>query len=111
MKPDQKPPVKRVIVDFSKLNDEILELLVSKYPYGYSSSDIIRFKNAAGEWVDCAEVRTDDTIYLVKVSKRLENAMSDYEDDDSAHEDEFDKDDFEDAEDEDEDEDEDGDYY
>ena len=82
MKPDQRPPVKRVIVDFSKLNDEILELLVSKYPYGYSSSDIIRFKNAAGEWVDCAEVRTDDTIYLVKVSKRLENAMSDYEDDD-----------------------------
>ena len=109
MKPDSKPTLKRVIVDFSKLNDEILELLVSKYPYGYSSSDIIRFKNAAGEWVDCAEVRTDDTIYLVKVSKRLENAMSDYEDDDSEHDDDFDKDDFDDAEDEDEDED--PDYY
>ena len=104
MKPDQRPPVKRVIVDFSKLNDEILELLVSKYPYGYNSSDIIQFKNAAGEWVDCAEVRTDDTIYLVKVSKRLENAMSDFEDDDSSDDNDFDKDDFDDAEDEDDDE-------
>ena len=87
MKPETKPPVRRIIVDFQKLNDEILELLVSKYPYGYNSSDIIRFKNAAGEWVECAEVRTDDTIYLVKVSKRLENAMSDYEEDeDEAYE-------------------------
>ena len=101
MKSDQKPTMKRVIVDFQKLNDEILELLVSKYPYGYSSSDIIRFKNAAGEWVDCAEVRTEDTIYLVKVSKRLENAMSDYEDDHDSDEDDYvDDEDIEDEEDE-----------
>jgi len=101
MKSDQKPPIKRVIVDFQKLNDEILELLVSKYPNGYSSSDIIRFKNAAGEWVDCAEVRTEDTIYLVKVSKRLENAMSDYEDDTPLEEEDYEDDDDLDNEDDD----------
>lgn len=101
MNPDQKPSVKRVIVDFQKLNDEILELLVSKYPNGYTSSDIIRFKNAAGEWVDCAEVRTDDTIYLIKVSKRLENAMSDYEDDTPLEEDDYEDDDDLDNEDDD----------
>ncbi len=101
MKKDQGPALKRVIVDFKKLNDEILELLVSKYPDGYNRSDIIQFKNAAGEWIECAEVRTDDTIYLVKVSKRLENAMSDFEDDMDSDEDDFDEeeDDFDEEED------------
>jgi hypothetical protein len=102
MKSDQNPPTKRVIVDFKKLNDEILELLVSRYPDGYTSKDIIRFKNAAGEWIECAEVRTEDTIYLVKVSRRLEDAMSEYEDDGPSEDDEFDdeEDDYEEDEDE-----------
>ena len=108
MKSDQNPPVKRVIVDFKKLNDEILELLVTKYPDGYTSSDIIRFKNAAGEWIECAEVRTEDTVYLVKVSRRLEDAMSDYEEDEGPSDD----DEFEDEQDDyEEDKDENDSYY
>ena len=91
MSTNQPPPLKRVIVDFKKLNDEILQLLVSKYPDGYESSDIIQFKNAAGEWIKCAEVRTEDTIYLVKVSKSLENAMSDFEDDMDSEDDDYDE--------------------
>ncbi len=72
--------MKRIIVDYNKLNENILDLLVSKYPDGYNDGDIISFKNAAGDWIECVEVRTDDTMYLVKVSKRLESAMTEYED-------------------------------
>ncbi|KAA3625351.1 MAG: hypothetical protein DWP94_00935 [Flavobacterium sp.] len=73
--------MKRIIVDYSKLTDAILDLLVEKYPSGYDPKDIIVFRNAQNEVVECVEVRTEDTIYLVKVSKRLVVAMEDYEED------------------------------
>ena len=60
--------MKRVIVDYNKLTNEILSMLVEKYPDGYTDADVIRFKNAKNETVDALEVRTEDTIYLVKVS-------------------------------------------
>lgn len=74
--------MRRIIVDYKKLNQEILDLLVTKFPYGYESSDIICFRNAQNEIIEAVEVRTEDTIYLVKVSKRLADTMENYEDDD-----------------------------
>ena len=74
--------LRRVIVDYSKLNDNILNLLVTAYPDGYGDKNIISFKNQHNEIIECVEVRTDDTIYLVKVSKRLVVAMKDFEMDD-----------------------------
>ena len=74
--------MRRVIVDYKKLNQEILDLLVEKYPDGYESSDIIKFRNAQNEVVEAVEVRTEDTIYLVKVSKRLADTMENYEEED-----------------------------
>ncbi|VXA99817.1 DNA primase [Flavobacterium sp. 9AF] len=75
-------PMKRVIVDYAKLTNEILTLLVEKFPEGYDESDIIRFKNAKNEAIEAVEVRTEDTIYLVKVSTKLADRIENYEDDD-----------------------------
>jgi DNA-directed RNA polymerase subunit delta len=74
--------MKRVIVDYAKLTNDILSLLVDKFPDGYEESDIIRFKNAQNELVEAVEVRTVDTIYLVKVSKKLVTRMDNFEEDD-----------------------------
>ena len=74
--------MKRIIVDYKKLTPEILSLLVDKYPDGYDDDQIISFKNAKNETVEAVEVRTEDTIYLVKVSTRLENTMANYDEDD-----------------------------
>ncbi|MBF4470917.1 MULTISPECIES: DNA primase [Flavobacterium] len=74
--------MKRVIVDYAKLTNEILNLLVEKFPDGYDDSDIIRFRNAKNELVEAVEVRTEDTIYLVKVSTKLADRIGNYEDDD-----------------------------
>ncbi|MEN3323077.1 DNA primase [Mariniflexile soesokkakense] len=73
----------RKIVDYKKLNEDILNLLVEKFPDGYDETDIISFRNAQNEIIEAVEVRTDDTIYLVKVGKRLVQAMEDFGDDDS----------------------------
>ncbi len=74
-----KTPLQRKIVDYKKLTDEILALLVARYPDGYEEKDIITFKNSLGETIEAVEVCSEDTKYLVKVSKRLANTMQDYE--------------------------------
>jgi hypothetical protein len=74
--------MKRIIVDYKKLTPEILGLLVDKYPDGYDDDQIISFKNAKNETIDAVEVRTEDTVYLVKVSTRLENTMANFDEDD-----------------------------
>ena len=73
--------MKRVIVDYKKLNTDILDLLVEKYPDGYDYSDIISFQNSEGKTISTVEVRTNTTVYLVKISSKLEQTMEDYSDD------------------------------
>ena len=72
--------MKRVIVDYAKLTNEILNLLIDKFPDGYDDTNIIRFKNAQNELIEAVEVRTSDTIYLVKVSKKLANRLEKFDD-------------------------------
>ena len=73
--------MKRVIVDYSKLTNEVLDLLVVKYPDGYDYDDIVTFQNAKGETVKAVEVKTEDTTYLVKISVNLEQRMEEYSED------------------------------
>lgn len=74
--------MKRVIVDYSKLTNEILNLLVEKFPDGYDDSNIIRFRNTKNELIEAVEVGTEDTIYLVKVSTKLADRIENYDEDD-----------------------------
>jgi DNA-directed RNA polymerase subunit delta len=79
--------MKRIIVDYSKLTNEILNLLVEKFPDGYDDSDIIRFKNAKNETIEAVEVRTMDTIFLVKISTKLSDRIINYDEDDEIEDD------------------------
>ena len=80
--------MKRVIVNFKKLTPEIMSMLVEKYPDGYGDDDIITFRNAKNEIVEAVELKTEDCVYLVKVSTRLQDVMSEFDEDD------YDKDEF-----------------
>lgn len=88
------PNTKKVIVDYHKLNNEILSLLVEKYPDGYDDEDVISFKNAKGDYVDCVEIKTPDTIYLVKISQRVVQAMEAFDTDEEEDDLERDPEDF-----------------
>jgi DNA-directed RNA polymerase subunit delta len=72
----------RKIVDYQKLNEDILNILVEKFPDGYDDDDIISFKNANNELIEAVEVRTDDTIYLVKIGVKLVKAMEKHQEED-----------------------------
>ncbi len=71
--------LKKVIVDYKKLASDILDLLVEKYPDGYNDNDIIKFKNAKNETLECVEVSDEKTLYMVKISARLEQKMEDHD--------------------------------
>ena len=79
--------MKRVLVDYKKLTPEVLSLLVEKYPHGYDDGHVLSFTNHKDELIEAVEVRTQNTVYLVKVSRSLQHRMSgfsieDYEVDD-----------------------------
>ncbi len=74
--------MRRIIVDYAKLTGDILNLLVEKFPEGYYDTDIIRFRNAQNELIEAVEVRTENTIYLVKVSTKLASRMEKYDEED-----------------------------
>ncbi len=99
--------MRRVIIDYKKLTDELLNMLVQKFPDGYDREDIIRFQNAQNEMIEAVEVRTEDTIYLVKVSKGLATSIENFDEDEDEDSDpvdpDFDDDDFEDSDEEEED--------
>ena len=72
----------RKIIDYQQLNTDILILLVEKFPIGYDDDDIISFRNAKNELIEAVEVRTEDTIYLVKIGVKLVKAIEEHEEED-----------------------------
>lgn len=73
--------MKRVIVDYRKLTPELLTLLTEKFPDGYGDDDIIKFDNHHNETIEAVEVRTEEAIYLVKVSSKLHYTMTNFDSD------------------------------
>ena len=72
--------MKRVLVDYKKLDRNLAAMLVEAYPNGYGDDDIIAFTNTKGEIVQAVELRTEDAFYLVKISKSLSHFISNFED-------------------------------
>ncbi len=71
--------MKRVLIDYKKLPHDVAALLIDLYPHGYGDEDLIVLKKPNGEIVEAVEIKTDDTIYLVKISQSLANFISNFE--------------------------------
>ncbi|UII75937.1 hypothetical protein LV716_16980 [Flagellimonas sp. HMM57] len=71
--------MKRILIDYKKLDRKTAAVLIDTYPYGYGDDDIITLKKPNGEIIEAVEVRTEDTIYLVKISKSLSNFIANFE--------------------------------
>ncbi|MGB5437248.1 MAG: hypothetical protein WBM98_15230 [Maribacter sp.] len=69
----------RKLIDYKKLDHDLAARLIETYPDGYGDEDIITFKNVQGEIIETVELKTPDTIYLVKISKCLANFISNFE--------------------------------
>lgn len=72
--------MKRILIDYKKLDHNTASLLIENYPHGYGDEDIIAFKNVKGEIIETVELKTEDTLFLVKISKGLSNFIANFED-------------------------------
>ncbi len=77
--------MKRIIVDYNKITKEILDLLVTTYPNGYNTMDIVSFRDKNMNLIDAIQVQNEDTIYLVKVSNKLTDTMEEYDTEDRTY--------------------------
>lgn len=84
--------MKRIIKDYKNITPELLDILNDRYPEGIDEDDLIAFTNHLNEKVLAVEIRYEDDIYLIKVSKQLSAKMDEALDED---EDDLDDDGFE----------------
>ena len=65
----------KVVTDYSKLSPELLELFSETYPQGIAGKTI-RFPNSKGEIVTAVRLETEDRIYLVKLSAKAKEILT-----------------------------------
>ncbi|QHI35017.1 hypothetical protein IMCC3317_03630 [Kordia antarctica] len=73
--------MKKAIIDYKKVTPELLLLLQERYPGGYRDRDIIIFDDHHNNTIEAVEVKTSDTIYLIKVSSKLHYTMTNIDND------------------------------
>ncbi len=71
--------MKRILIDHKKLDHFLAAQLVDTYPDGYGDDDIISFRNHKGEYIEAVELRTEDALYLVKISQSLSHFIANFE--------------------------------
>ena len=82
--------MKRIIKDYKSIDSDLLMTINSLYPDGIGEEDLISFTNTKGETIRAVELRTDDTIYLIKMSSQLEQKLEEFNIDDSKMDDDLD---------------------
>ncbi len=71
--------MKRILIDYKKLDHKVAGQLIDLYPDGYGDDDIISIRKPNGELIEAVEIKTPDTIYLVKISRSLSNFIANFE--------------------------------
>lgn len=71
--------MKRILIDYKKLDHTAASILIDSYPDGYGDEDIITIKKPNGDIIEAVEIKTEDTVYLVKISKSLSNFIANFE--------------------------------
>lgn len=82
--------MKRIIKTYETCSDELLALLAEKFPNGIKDRHISQLTTIKGERIRIVELQTEDTMYLIKFSNKLEEAIDnidlaalDYEEDET----------------------------
>jgi hypothetical protein len=60
--------MKRIIKEFDSLSDRHFLMIKHQYPKGFGDSDLITLKTSTGDYFDALEVKTNEALYLVKVT-------------------------------------------
>jgi hypothetical protein len=70
--------MKRVIKDYKSMGLDLLQLLLKSFPDGIYEEDLISFTTPKGKTIHAVEIKTEDTIYLIKVDQELQSAVDSF---------------------------------
>jgi len=70
--------MKRVIKDFKSTPPEILSLISQQYPFGYDETHLVNFMNSKGEYFHALEIKTPDSVYLIKQDRNLDQHVNEF---------------------------------
>jgi hypothetical protein len=70
--------MKRVIKDYKSIGFELIQLLIKSYPDGIFDEDIMQITKPDGKKINVVELRTIDTVYLIKMDKELQSRMDSF---------------------------------
>jgi hypothetical protein len=73
--------MKRVIKNYATLSPELRQILMTTFPEGITSKDVISFKDVKGNRLHGVEIITDDTLYLIRVEGIVERVPQEESDD------------------------------
>ena len=65
-------------MDYKSIGIELFQLLVKSFPDGIYEDDLITITKPNGETISAIELRTDDTIYLIKMNQELQMKMDSF---------------------------------
>ncbi len=65
----------KVVIEYIKLSAELLDLFDETYPTGVTGKTV-RYPNSKGEIVTAVRLETDETSYLVKLSTRAKEILT-----------------------------------
>ena len=71
--------MKRIIKTYETCSDELLEQLAEKFPNGIKDRHISPLTTIKGEKIRVVELQTDEALYLIKFSDKLEQAIDEIE--------------------------------
>lgn len=71
--------MKRIIKAYETCSDDLLGHLVGKFPMGIKPRHLQQFTTHKGEKIKVVELITEGTIYLIKFSTQLENAIDNFD--------------------------------
>ena len=65
----------KVVIEYNKLSADLLDLFDETYPTGVTGKTV-RYPNSKGEIVTAVRLETEDTSYLVKLSTRAKEILT-----------------------------------
>ncbi len=66
----------KVVIEYAKLSPELLDLFDETFPTGVTGKTV-RYPNSKGEIVTAVRLETESTSYLVKLSTRAKEILTD----------------------------------
>lgn len=71
--------MKRVIKTYETCSEELLSKLAEKFPNGIKEKHISKIPTVKGDLIRVVEIETEDTVYLIKFSPQLEEAIDNFD--------------------------------